>query len=348
MDVVTFRAAFAIGRSGEKRMRRRDFIMLLFGTAAAWPLGARAQQAGGIRRIGVLMSGLETGLEGQTYIPALREGLQKLGWNDGRNVTIDLRWGAADPERHRAHAAELVSSKPDVMVAGWTSALTPLKQATPTIPIVFIGVSDPIGGGFVSSIPHPGGNITGFALYPYTIAVKYLELLKELAPQVNRVGALHDPANRTSLGQLPEVASRAASFGVQFAALPVRNGAEIEQAVGAFASAPSGGLIVLGNPVHTANRELMIALAAKHRLPVVYPDRFDVTSGGLAFYGVDVADLYRRAASYVDRILKGEKPGDLPVQYAERLELVINLKTAKALGLDPPILLLARTDELIE
>jgi putative tryptophan/tyrosine transport system substrate-binding protein len=329
-------------------MRRRAFIILLFVTAAAWPLGVHAQQVSGMRRIGVLMGGVEKGLEGQTYIPALREGLRKFGWVDGHNVTIDLRWGGADAERRSALATELVSTKPDVIVTGWTAALAPLKPATQTIPIVFIGVSDPVGAGFVSSVRHPGGNITGFALYPYTIAVKYLELLKELAPRVDRVGALHDPANRTSLGQLPEVASRAASFGVQFSALPERSGAEIEQAVDAFASAPNGGLIVLGNPVHTANRNLMISLAAKHRLPVVYPDRFDVTSGGLAFYGVSVVDLYRRAASYVDRILKGEKPGDLPIQFAEKLELVINLETAKALCLDPPISLLARADELIE
>jgi putative ABC transport system substrate-binding protein len=329
------------------RLKRREFMALL-GGAAAWPLAASAQQAGGIRRIGVLIGGIGTSLEAQTYFPALREGLQKLGWNDGRNVRIDIRWGGADAEGHRAQAAELVSSKPDVIVAGWTSALTPLKQATQTIPIVFIAVSDPVGGGFVASVPHPGGNITGFALYPYTIAVKWLELLKELGPQINRVAALHDPAEPTNLGQLPEIIRRAASFGVQFSALPVRNGDEIERAIGAFASAPNGGLIVLPNRIHTTHRELTVGLAATHHLPAVYPDRYDVTSGGLASYGVIVVDLYHRAASYVDKILKGEKPGDLPVQFADKFALVINLKTANSLGLDIPPKLLGLADEVIE
>jgi putative ABC transport system substrate-binding protein len=289
-----------------------------------------------------------TSLEVQTYFPALREGLQKLGWNDGRNVRFDFRWGGADAEDHRAQAAELVSSKPDVIIAGWTSALTPLKQATQTIPIVFVGVSDPVGGGFVASVSHPGSNITGFALYPYTIAVKWLELLKELAPQVNRVGALHDPSEPTNLGQLPEIIKRAASFGVQVSPLPVRNGAEIERAIGVFAGEPNGGLIVLSNRIHATHRELTVGLAATHQLPAVYPDRYDVTSGGLASYCVIVVDLYHRAASYVDKILKGEKPGDLPVQFADKFALVINDKTAKALGLNVPDTILVRADELIE
>jgi putative ABC transport system substrate-binding protein len=329
-------------------MNRREFIALL-GSAAAWPLRARAQLPERVRRIGVLMGAFaESDPEGQIYVAALREGLQKLGWNDGRNVSIQTRWGAADDERRRAYAAELVSSKPDIIVAGATSALAPLKQATPTIPIVYVGVSDPVGGGFVPSLTHPGGNITGFALYEYTIVVKWLELLKQLAPQVTRVLALYDPSNPTSLAQLPEIERRAASFDVHPSAVPVRNGTEIEHAIGAFASEPNGSLIVLPNPVTAVHHELIAALAVKHRLPAVYAYRYQVTSGGLASYGINVADLYRRAASYVDRILKGEKPADLPVQFADKFELVINLKTAKALGLDPPISLLARTDEVIE
>jgi putative ABC transport system substrate-binding protein len=329
-------------------MRRRDFITLVGGATVAWPITARAQQPDRVWRIGVLMDLAESDPEGQAYVAAFQEGLQKLGWTDGRNVRINLRWGAGEPDRLRAYAAELVGLKPDVIAAGATSALASLQQATRTIPIVFAQVSDPVHGGFVASLAHPGGNITGSALYEYAIVVKWLELLKQIAPRVDRVAVIYDPANITSAGQLREIETGAPSFGVRLSASPVRDAGEIERAVEAFASEPNGGLIVLPNSVTNVHRELIIALAAKNRLPAVYAYRVQVTSGGLASYGVDIRDLYRRAASYVDRIFKGEKPADLPVQFATKFELVINLKTAKALGLDPPISLLARTDEVIE
>jgi putative ABC transport system substrate-binding protein len=284
---------------------------------------------------------------GKNYLAAFQDGLQNLGWNDG-NARLDIRWGGGQAERLRASAVELVGSKPDVIVAGATATLVLLKQATQTIPIVFAQVSDPVRGGFVPSLAHPGGNITGFALYEYAIAAKWLELLKQLAPAVNRLAALYDPTSPANLAQLPEIEGQAPGYGVRSSAFAVRDAADIENAISTFAREPNGGLLVLPNPVTTVHRALIVALAAKHRLPDVYAYRYHVTGGGLASYGVDVPDLYRRAASYVDRILKGEKPGELPVQFATKFELVINLKTAKALGLDPPNSLLARTDEVVE
>ena len=327
-------------------MRRREFITLA-SSAIPWPLVARAQQSGQVRRDSVLMVMEEGDPLGKSYLAAFQDGLQKLGWNDG-NARLDIRWGGGQAERLRASAIELIDSKPDVVVAGATAALVPLKQATQTIPIVFAQVSDPVRGGFVPSLTHPGGNITGFALYEYAIAAKWLELLKQLAPAVNRLAALYDPTSPANLAQLPEIEGQAPGFGVRSSAFAVRDAADIENAISTFAREPNGGLLVLPNPVTTVHRELIVALAAKHRLPDVYAYRYHVTGGGLASYGVDVPDLYRRAASYVDRILKGEKPGELPVQFATKFELVINLKTAKALGLDPPNALLARTDEVIE
>ena len=329
-------------------MRRRKLISLLGGAAAAWPLAARAQQPERMRRVGVLMTFDENDAEAQSFVAGLRDALQKLGWNDGTNARLDIRWGGSEAERLRAYANELVASNSEVIVAGATSALAPLKQATQTIPIVFAQVSDPVRGGFVSSLAHPGGNITGFALYEYAIIVKWLELLKQLAPTVNRVGALYDETNPSNRGQLPEIESRAPAFAVQSSAFPVRDSADIEHAIESFGREANGGLIVLPNPVTFVHRKLIAALAAKHRLPAVYAYRYHVTSGGLASYGVDLPDLYRRAASYVDRILKGEKPGELPVQFPTKFELVINLKAAAALGLDVPVSLLARTDEVIE
>ena len=327
-------------------MRRREFITLA-SSAIPWPLVARAQQSGQVRRVSVLMVMEEGDPLGKSYLAAFQDGLQKLGWNDG-NARLDIRWGGGQAERLRASAIELIDSKPDVVVAGATAALVPLKQATQTIPIVFAQVSDPVRGGFVPSLTHPGGNITGFALYEYAIAAKWLELLKQLAPAVNRLAALYDPTSPANLAQLPEIEGQAPGFGVRSSAFAVRDAADIENAISTFAREPNGGLLVLPNPVTTVHRELIVALAAKHRLPDVYAYRYHVTGGGMASYGVDVPDLYRRAASYVDRILKGEKPGELPVQFATKFELVINLKTAKALGLDPPNALLARTDEVIE
>ena len=328
-------------------MRRRELIKLLGGTATAWPLAARAQQSGQVRRVGVLMVMEEGDPLGKSYLAAFQDGLQKLGWNDG-NARLDIRWGGGQAERLRASAVELVGSKPDVIVAGATATLVLLKQATQTIPIVFAQVSDPVRGGFVPSLAHPGGNITGFALYEYAIAAKWLELLKQLAPAVNRLAALYDPTNPSNLAQLLEIESQAPGFGVRSSAFAVRDAADIENAISTFAREPNGGLMVLPNPVTTVHRALIVALAAKHRLPDVSAYRFHVMGGGLASYGVDVPDLFRGAASYVDRILKGEKPGELPIQFATKFELVINLKTAKALGLDPPNALLARTDEVIE
>jgi putative ABC transport system substrate-binding protein len=327
-------------------MRRREFITLA-SSAIPWPLVARAQQSGQVRRVSVLMVMEEGDPLGKSYLAAFQDGLQKLGWNDG-NARLDIRWGGGQAERLRASAIELIDSKPDVVVAGATAALVPLKQATQTIPIVFAQVSDPVRGGFVPSLTHPGGNITGFALYEYAIAAKWLELLKQLAPAVNRLAALYDPTSPANLAQLPEIEGQAPGFGVRSSAFAVRDAADIENAISTFAREPNGGLLVLPNPVTTVHRALIVALAAKHRLPDVYAYRYHVTGGGLASYGVDVPDLYRRAASYVDRILKGEKPGELPVQFATKFELVINLKTAKALGLDPPNSLLARTDEVVE
>jgi putative tryptophan/tyrosine transport system substrate-binding protein len=328
---------------------RRKFLATLGGAAVAWPLAARAQQTDQVRRIGFLPGGAsERDAEWQALVAAFKEGLQKLGWIDGHNVRIELRWAGADADRRQAYAAELMNFKPDVIVAGGTSALESLSQATRTIPIVFVQVSDPVRAGFVESLVRPGGNITGFALYEYAIAAKWLELLKQIAPRVTHVGVIYDPTLTVNAGQLPEIVSAAPSFGVQLSTFAVRNAAEIERAIEEFGPVPDGGLVVLPNPPTVTHRGLIVALAAKHRLPAVYPYRMYVASGGLASYGVDIADLYRRAASYVDRILKGEKPGELPVQYATKFELVINLNTAKALGLDPPISLLARTDEVIE
>jgi len=324
--------------------RRRDFITLAGGAAAAWPLAAWAQQGERMRRVGVLMP--TVGDTAQVSLAAFQEGLRKLGWTDGRNVRIEIRQ-SVDADRLRSDAVELVQSKPDVIVAGATSALAPLKQATQTIPIVFAQVSDPVHGGFVDSIARPSGNITGFALYEYSITVKWLELLRQIAPAVARVAIVYDPTNGSNLGQLSEANAAAPSFSVQASALAVRDAAEIERAIEEFAAGPNGGLLVVPNPVTIAYRKVIFALATKHRLPAVYPYRFFAVEGGLTSYGTDLTDLYRRAASYVARILRGEKAGDLPVQFADKFELVINMTAVRALGLDPSIMLLARTDEVI-
>jgi putative tryptophan/tyrosine transport system substrate-binding protein len=327
---------------------RRRFLAVLGGSAVAWPLAARAQQPERMRRVGVLIAPSESDSEAQRRVSALRDGLEKLGWNDGRNVRIDVRWGGGDAERLGALAVELVGSNPDVIVAAAAPVLARLKQATQTIPIVFAQVSDPVRGGFVASLARPGGNITGFALYEYAIVVKWLELLKQLAPSINRVGALYDPNDPANRRQLPEINSQAPAFAVQATALPVRKATEIEDAIETFANTPNGGLVVLPSVLTSVHRELIAALAAKYRVPAVYAFRYYVTSGGLASYGVDVPTQYRSAASYVDRIFRGERPAELPIQFATKFELVINLKAAAALGLDIPASLLARTDEVIE
>jgi putative tryptophan/tyrosine transport system substrate-binding protein len=329
-------------------VKRREFITLLGGAAAAWPVVARAQQGERMRRVGVLMNLAESDPEGQARIAAFREGLGKLGWTEGREVQIDYRWFAGDADRARVYAAELVKLKPDAIFAATSSSLLPLQRETRSVPIVFAQVADPVGGGFVASLARPGGNITGFANFECAIGAKWLELLKQIAPQVTRVAVIYDAANPEAKEFLPVIEAAARSFGVQLSISAVRAADEIERAIEDFKREPNGGLIPLPSPLIGVHRDLIISLAMRHRLPNVYAYRYYPIAGGLASYGTDNIDLYRRAASYVDRILKGEKPGDLPVQQATKFELVINLKTAKALGLDPPISLLARTDEVIE
>ena len=329
-------------------MRRRDFITLLGMAALARPLKARAQQGGGMRRIGVLFGLTESDPETRDRMEALREGLEKLGWTPGRNIEMDYRFGGGDGERLRAHAAELVRRKPDVLMASATTALAALRQATSELPIVFAQVTDPVGAGIVASLARPGGNITGFTQHEYSLGVKWLELLKELAPRVKRVAVIYDADNPAAAGYLATITSSAATFQAQLTSFAVRDTAEIERAIGATAADADAGIIVLPGSAPSARRDRIIALAAQHRLPAVFAFRYWVVSGGLASYGIDNIDLYRRAATYIDRILKGEKAAELPVQHATKFHLAINLKTAKALGLDPPITLLARTDEVIE
>jgi putative ABC transport system substrate-binding protein len=341
-----------IAHPGIDPMRRRDFITLLGGVAAApamlWPLAARAQQGERMRRIGVLMSLTADDPEGQVRLTAFLHGLQQLGWTDGRNVRIDTRWGAGDADRSRGYAAELVALAPDVILASGTSTMGPLLRATRTVPIVFTQVTDPVGAGFVDSLARPGGNATGFTLSEYGISGKWLELLKEIAPRVTRAAVLRDPDMAAGSGQLGAIQSVAPSFGVELSPVNVRDAPEIERAVAAFARGSNGGLIVSASGLAIVHRDLIITLAARHRLPAVYFARYFVTGGGLISYGSDNIDPHRRAAGYVDRILKGEKPANLPVQAPTKHELVINLKTAKALGLDVPPSMLARADEVIE
>jgi ABC-type uncharacterized transport system substrate-binding protein len=329
------------------QLKRREFITLLGGAVAAWPLAARAQQADRVRRIGALMTQAADDPEGQSRLLALAQGLQEFGWTIGRNVQIDTRWGAGDAERYRRYAAELVALAPDVILVNGPAALAQLQQATRSLPIVFMNVTDPVGAGFVVSVARPGGNATGFMLSEYSTSGKWLELLKEIAPRVTRAAIIRDPTLTSSVGQFAAIQSAAASLGVELSPIDLRNTGEIERTIAAFARAPNGGLIVTTGGSST-RRSLIVTLAARHRLPAVYPFRYYVADGGLISYGPDPIDPYRRAAGYVDRILKGEKPADLPVQAPTKYELVINLKTAKALGLEVPPTLLARADEVIE
>jgi putative tryptophan/tyrosine transport system substrate-binding protein len=327
---------------------RRAFITLLGGAAAAWPLAARAQQLERMRRVGVLMHLAADDPEGQARIAAFTQGLQELRWAIGRNVRIDYRWAAGDAERARKYAAELVALAPDVILAAGGAVVAPLLQASRTVPIVFAQTPDPVGAGFVASLARPGGNATGFTIFEFGMGGKWLELLKEIAPRVTRAAVLRDAALAAGTGQLGAIQSVAPSFGVELSPIDVRDAGEIERAVTAFARSPNDGLLVTGSALATVHRDLIVALAARHRLPAVYSSRYFVTDGGLISYGPDSIDPYRRAAAYVDRILKGEKPADLPVQAPTKYELVINLKTAKALGLEVPPTLLARADEVIE
>ncbi|MGB8589572.1 MAG: ABC transporter substrate-binding protein [Pseudolabrys sp.] len=330
-------------------MRRREFIGGILGSAATCPLAARAQQGEQMRRIGVLTSGAAADdPDGQVRSAAFVRGLQQLGWTDGRNIRIDYRWGAGDADNMRKYAAELVALAPDVILASGTASVAPLLQATRTVPIVFVQVTDPVGAGFVDSLAHPGGNATGFLLFEYAISAKWLELLKEIAPRVSRAGVIRDPAQTAGTGQFGVIQSVAPSLGMDVSAINLRDAPEIERGIAAFARSANGGLILTSSALSVVHRDLIVTLAARHKLPAVYYRRQFVTGGGLISYGPDVAEQNRRAAGYVDRILKGEKPADLPVQAPTKYELLVNLKTAKALGLTVPTSLLARADEVIE
>ena len=330
-------------------MRRREFIRLLSGGAAAWPPAARAQQPGEMRRIGVMMGFVESDREAQEWVAGFREGLQKLGWAEGRNIRIDIRRGALDAESRQRFAKELVASQPDLILSHTTATTAALLQQTRTIPIVFVQVVDPVGSGLVASFPRPGGNVTGFTNLEGSMAGKWLELLKEIAPRVNRAAILFNPATASYAEVfLNPYKATAASFAVEPIVAPVRDTSELESVVAAQAREPNGGLVVMPSPFMAVHRAEIIALAARYRLPAVYPFRFFAELGGLLSYGSDPVDIFRRAATYADRILKGAKPSELPVQAPVKFELVINLKTAKALGLDVPLSLQQRADEVIE
>jgi len=329
-------------------MKRREFITLLGGAAALAPLAARAQQPERVRRIGILVPAAADNAEFQTRIGAFLQALAPLGWTIGRNVQIDTRWATTNAAEIRRHAAELVALAPDVILAPGASPLTPLLQATRTVPIVFPFVIDPVGAGFVDSLARPGGNATGFLSFEYNLAGKWLELLKEIAPRVTRAVVLRDAAVASGIGQFGAIQSVAPSLGVELSPVNVRDASEIERAVAAFARSPNGCLIVTAGPSAHRHRDPIVTLAARHKLPAVYNDRSFASAGGLISYGPDYIDQFRRAAGYVDRILRGEKPADLPVQAPTKYELLINLKTAKALGLEIPATVLARADEVIE
>jgi len=329
-------------------MKRRVFIAGL-GSAAAWPVVGRGQQSERVRRIGVLVASPADDAEFQARIAAFNEGLAQLGWTEGRNVRIDTRWATTNADDLRKHAAELAAPTPDVLfAASGTTTVAALLQATRTVPIVFAIIIDPVGAGFVASLARPGGNATGFTMFEYGLSGKWLELLKQIAPGVTRAAVLRDPAIASGIGQFGAVQAVAPSLGMELSPVDVRDAPEIERAVTAFAGIENGGLVVTASPSSTIHRDLIVALAARHKLPAVYWERFYVAAGGLISYGPDRLDQYRRAAGYVDRILKGEKPSDMPVQAPTKYQLVINLKTAKALGLEVPHSLLARADEVIE
>jgi putative ABC transport system substrate-binding protein len=328
-------------------MKRRAFITLLGAAAAAFPLAARAQQPA-LRRIGVLMNFRADETEGQLRLAAFLKELQELGWTDGRNVRIDVRWAANDVARYRQYASELVALAPNVILASASPSVAALQQVSRSVPIVFSNVVDPVGAGFVASLARPGGNATGFTLFEYGLSGKWLELLKEISPRMTRAAVLRDPALAAGIGQFAAIQSVAPSLGVELTPLDIRDPGEIERGIAAFAREPNGGLIVTLSPDGSTHRELIISLATRYRLPNVYAFRYYAESGGLASYGPDSTDEYKRAAGYVDRVLKGEKPADLPVQAPAKYQLVINLKTAKVLGINVPATLLARADEVIE
>jgi putative ABC transport system substrate-binding protein len=332
---------------------RREFITLLGGAAAAWPRAARGQQPDRMRRVGVLMALSASDPESSRRLTAFRKGLQDLGWTDGRNVQVETRFLTGDADRSRQHAVDLVATGPDVILAIGTTTLGPLQQATRrgspgSVPIVFALVADPVGGGFVDSLARPGGNATGFTLFEYSIGGKWLQLLKEISPRMTRAAFIRDHASPSGIGQFAALQSAAGPVGMEVSPLNVRDAGEIERSVAAFARSPNGGLIVTTTSVTIVHRELIIDLVARHKLPAIYWDRFYVAAGGLISYGADSIDQCRQSAAYVDRILRGEKPADLPVQAPTKYQLAINLRTAKALGLEVPPMLLARADEVIE
>ena len=329
-------------------MRRREFITLLGAAAAALPLTARAQQPERMRRIGVLTNLAADDPEAQTRVGAFLQGLQEFGWAVGRNMRIDLRWGGGDAEKTRRYAAELVALAPDVILTSGATALGPLLQATRSVPIVFAQVPDPVGSGLINSLARPGGNATGFTTFEYGLSGKWLELLKQMAPGVTQVAVIRDPTISAGIGQWGAIQAVAPSVGVGLRAVNVRDAGEIEGDIVAMARGPNSGLVVTSSPLSALHRDLIVSLAARHRLPAIYYQRGFVTVGGLMSYGPDFVDQYRRAAGYVDRILKGDKPADLPVQEPVKYEMVINLRTAKALSVSVPDNLLARADEVIE
>ena len=329
-------------------MTRREFISLLGGAAVAWPVAARAQQPERMRRVGVLMPAAADDAAFQAWVGAFLQGLALLGWTIGRNVRVETRWATSNAGEIRRHAAELVALAPDVILAHGALTVLPLLQATRTVPIVFPVFGDPVGGGLVDSLARPGGNVTGFMTTEFSIGAKWLELLKEIAPSVTRVAVLRDPAVGPSTSQFAAIQAVAPSLRLEVNPVNVSDAGEIERAVAAFARSSNGGLIVTGASAAVRHRDLIVTLAARHKLPAVYFERLFVAAGGLVAYGPDQIDMYRQAASYVDRILKGEKPADLPVQAPTKFELAINLKSAKTLGIEVPPMLLARADEVIE
>jgi putative tryptophan/tyrosine transport system substrate-binding protein len=328
-------------------MRRREFVTLLGSAATAWSLAARAQQPTGTRRIGVLMNFRSDDPEGKARFAAFMQALQKLGWNEGENVRTDVRWAEDDMERARKYSEELVGLNPDVILASASQSVTALQRITRSVPIVFANVLDPVGAGYVTSLARPGGNITGFTVSEYNIAGKWLELLKQIAPRVTRIAVIRDPALANGIGQFAAIQT-AASSAVDLSVIDPRDLGELKRALDTLAREPNGGLIVTGSTSAAAHHELINSLALGHQLPAIHAFRYGVLSGGLASYGPNTIDIYRRAATYVDRILKGAKPSDLPVQAPNKYELVINLKTAKTLGLEIPPSLLATADEVIE
>ena len=329
-------------------MKRRDFISFLAGAAAAWPRAARAQPGERVRRIGVLMALAPSDPEAQLRVRAFEAGLRDLGWSEGRNLRIDYRWAPGDAGALRAQAAELIRSTPDLILAHSTPVLAALRQDGLALPIVFVQVTDPVGGGFVPNFTRPGGHVTGFTSFEFTIGSKWLEALKQIAPRVTRVLALLHVETLANAGFLRAAQSAASSLGVTLTAARVHNATEIETAMMALSAEVNCGLMVMPHPVTTTNRAVILKLAAQYRLPAVYPIRYFVAEGGLMSYGIDLVDLYRRAATYVDRILRGAQPRDLPVQAPSKFEMVINLKTAKALGLDVPLQLQELADDVIE